>query len=245
MQPSSFLRGAGYLLTGLQLIFTPGMRLFVAMPLLLGTLLYASGTWYALSHILAFSAWLNSYLPSWLSWMEWILVPLFFGSVGMLLITTLGTVANLIGAPFNALLAQKIEIHLTGSFGNAKTDQPLGLWENIFPPLRSEIGKILYYIVRAIPLLILFVIPMINIAAPFVWIIFTSWMNAFQYTDFPMSNHQMYDKEILARLREKRLLSLGFGAATLLMTMIPVVNFLAMPAAVAGATAMWVREWRE
>ena len=54
----------------------------------------------------------------------------------------------------------------------------------------------------------------------------------------------LYDKEILAHLREKRLLALGFGAATLLMTLIPFVNFLVMPAAVAGATAMWVHEWR-
>ncbi|MDH5470528.1 MAG: sulfate transporter CysZ, partial [Gammaproteobacteria bacterium] len=30
----------------------------------------------------------------------------------------------------------------------------------------------------------------------------------------------------------------------LLMTMIPLLNFLAMPVAVAGATAMWVGEFR-
>jgi CysZ protein len=47
------------------------------------------------------------------------------------------------------------------------------------------------------------------------------------------------------RLRSRRMLSLGFGGGSLLMTMIPVVNFFAMPASVAGATAMWVKEHRQ
>ncbi|MBF0214635.1 MAG: sulfate transporter CysZ [Magnetococcales bacterium] len=243
IKPPSLLRGAGYLLTGLALLIQPGLRRFVLIPVLLGTLLFASGTWVATHYILIWSAQINDLLPSWLQWMEWILLPLLLGSVGVLLFTTLGTLANLIGAPFNALLAQQVEIHLTGSFSSTGTTPP-GLMNNIFPPIRSEIQKIFYYLARAIPLLILFVVPVVQIAAPFLWILFSSWMNAFQYADVPMSNHDLYDKEILAHLREKRMLSLGFGAASLLMTLIPVVNFLAMPAAVAGATAMWVKEWR-
>jgi uncharacterized protein involved in cysteine biosynthesis len=29
------------------------------------------------------------------------------------------------------------------------------------------------------------------------------------------------------------------------LTLIPIANFFVMPVAVAGATAMWVKEWRE
>ncbi|MBF0272449.1 MAG: sulfate transporter CysZ [Magnetococcales bacterium] len=240
----SFLRGAGYLLTGLKLLTAPGLRRFVFAPLVIGSLLFAAGSWVALTHVLAWADWLNGYLPGWLQWMQWILIPLLFGSVGILLFTTLGTIANLIGAPFNALLAQQVEIQLTGRFATRDNQQPLGLLENIFPPIRSEIQKIFYYLARALPLLILFVVPVVQIVAPFIWMIFSSWMNAFQYADIPMGNHNLYDKEILAHLRQKRLLSLGFGAATLVMSLIPFVNFLAMPAAVAGATAMWVKEWQ-
>ncbi|MEO5345246.1 MAG: sulfate transporter CysZ [Magnetococcus sp. YQC-9] len=243
LKPSSFIRGIGYLLTGLRLLATPELRRFVLAPLLVSTLLFAWGSWFVLGHILAWSAWLNSFLPSWLQWMEWVLVPVLFGSLGILFFSSLGIVANLIGAPFNALLAQQVEIYLTGTFDAASHKQPQGLWENILPTIHSEIQKILYYVIRAIPLLLLFVVPVIHVAAPFIWIFFSSWMNAFQYADFPMSNHQLDNKEILAKLREERLLSLGFGAATLLLTLIPVLNLLAMPAAVAGATAMWVKEW--
>ncbi|MDT8372288.1 MAG: sulfate transporter CysZ, partial [Gammaproteobacteria bacterium] len=41
-------------------------------------------------------------------------------------------------------------------------------------------------------------------------------------------------------LKQKRLLALGFGLATLGATMIPIVNFLVIPAAVAGATALYL-----
>jgi CysZ protein len=45
-----------------------------------------------------------------------------------------------------------------------------------------------------------------------------------------------------ATLRRRRALSLGFGAAAAGLTTIPILNFVVMPAAVAGATAMWVAE---
>jgi CysZ protein len=56
-----------------------------------------------------------------------------------------------------------------------------------------------------------------------------------------MSNNGLKFKEIRARLRSQRLMGLGFGAAAAALTMVPVLNFLAMPSAVAGGTAMWVK----
>ena len=47
---------------------------------------------------------------------------------------------------------------------------------------------------------------------------------------------------MLAWLREKRWQSMSFGGIVYLVLLIPVVNLLMMPAAVAGATLFWVRE---
>ncbi|MBF0127877.1 MAG: sulfate transporter CysZ [Magnetococcales bacterium] len=246
MKPSSPLQGAAYLLKGVRLLTLPGIRPFVLMPLLLSTLLFALGTWYTLRLIQAWSAQINDLLPSWLQWTEWLVIPLFFLTVGAIGFWTFSMVANLLGSPFNALLAQKVEIQLAGRSPAGESPlKAVGLLENLLPPVQSEINKIIYFIKWSIPLLLLFAIPVINIAAPLLWMVFTCWMTAFQYADIPMSNHEWNDKRILAKLREKRLLTLGFGAATLLMTCIPVINFLAMPAAVAGATALWVEEWRD
>ena len=48
--------------------------------------------------------------------------------------------------------------------------------------------------------------------------------------------------EMLAWLRQKRWQSMSFGGIVYLVLLVPVVNLLMMPAAVAGATLFWVRE---
>jgi CysZ protein len=69
-------------------------------------------------------------------------------------------------------------------------------------------------------------------------------MMSVQYSDYPMGNHGLKFSEMRRRLRARRTLSLGFGAAATGMGMLPILNFILMPSAVAGATAMWVREFK-
>ena len=108
------------------------------------------------------------------------------------------------------------------------------------PAVLNELRKLLYILAWSLPLLVLFVIPVVNVAAPALWLLFGAWTLAVEYMDYPMGNHDLRFVEQRRRLRERRLLSLGFGGAVTVTTMIPVVNFFVMPAAVAGATALWV-----
>ena len=69
--------GAHYLLEGLRLIRQPGLRRYVAIPLLISTIVFAGA-------IFGISYWLDSlinallgYLPSWLDWLRYLLWPLF------------------------------------------------------------------------------------------------------------------------------------------------------------------------
>ena len=96
--------------------------------------------------------------------------------------------------------------------------------------------------VRSLPPLVLFLIPGINVVAPIVWMAVGAWMLAVTYVDYPMANHGNDFDELRARLRERRLLSLGFGGAVMAALAVPVLNFLVIPCAVAGATAMWVEQ---
>jgi CysZ protein len=237
-------KGFGYLREGLRLLRTPGLKRYVAIPLLISTLLFTTAIYAGYYWLEVLMNWLLGYLPSWLEWLRYLLMPLFALTVVLLVFYTFSLLTNLLAAPFNGLLAEAVEKHLTG--------QPLeevGGWQavlrDIVPSLFSELRKLLYFVLRAIPLGILFLIPGINLAAPFLWGLFSAWMLAVEYIDYPMGNHMLHFAEQRKRLRRRRLLSWGFGAGSLLMTMIPVVNFFAMPASVAGATAMWVREHRE
>ena len=98
------------------------------------------------------------------------------------------------------------------------------------------------YLPRAIGLLILSLIPGLNLIATPLWLLFGVWMMAVQYIDYPCDNNKVSWDEMLAWLRAKRWQSLGFGGITYVALLIPFVNILMMPAAVAGATLFWVRE---
>jgi CysZ protein len=65
-------------------------------------------------------------------------------------------------------------------------------------------------------------------------------MLAIDYHDYPMGNHQILFSEQRDTLKQHRLLVLGFGGATLAATMVPLINFIVIPAAVAGATALYL-----
>jgi CysZ protein len=102
-----------------------------------------------------------------------------------------------------------------------------------------------YSLFLVIPLLLLSWIPGLNLLAPALWLLFTSWTLALDYHDYPMGNHQLDFKQQRNRLRQHRGLALGFGGATMLATMIPIVNFLVIPAAVAGATVLYLENLKQ
>ena len=92
-----------------------------------------------------------------------------------------------------------------------------------------------------IPLLIISVIPVINSISHFLWAIFSAWMLALQYTDYPLGNCGYSFSKIRYTLSNFTILSLGFGGSATLATMIPILNFLVMPVSVAGATIMTIK----
>jgi len=63
-----------------------------------------------------------------------------------------------------------------------------------------------------------------------------------EYICYPGDNHELSFKQIRAGMRETRWGTLVFGASISLAMMIPLLNLLIMPAAVAGATLFWHRE---
>ncbi|MBU0498751.1 MAG: sulfate transporter CysZ [Gammaproteobacteria bacterium] len=234
------LSGFGCALAGLRLVLKPELRHFVLIPFLINLLVFSGLIWLGLTQFEGLMGWL---LPAegWFSYLRWLLWPLFALAAVLIVFYSFTAFANLIAAPFNALLAEKVEIHLTGR----RPPQNGPLWKEALPSLLSELRKMLYFLLRAIPLLILFLIPGVNLAAPFLWLLFNAWFLALEYGGYPMGNHGIRFSDQLRRLKAQRLNSLGFGAGVTLLMLIPLLNFLAMPAAVAGATLLWVRSERD
>ena len=234
------LSGALYFLRGFAIVTRPGIRPYVIVPLLINTVLFAL--------LITFGAsWLGDaverMLPDWLDFLGWILVPAFVFAALIAGFFTFNLVANFIAAPFNGLLAEAVERHLTGrpppSAGGGWRAFLMGLGSTFV----AEVRKLAYVAVRSLPPLVLFLIPGINVVAPIVWMAVGAWMLAVTYVDYPMANHGIGFDALRARLRGRRLLSLGFGGAALAALAVPVLNFLVIPCAVAGATAMWVEQF--
>lgn len=237
--PSNPAKGAAFMLQGIRLIARPGLKRFVLVPLLINIAVFSGAIWYGKAQFDGLMLRMQSAVPDWLGWLEWLLWPIFILALLIIVFYSFTLVANLIASPFNSLLAEKTEALLTGRSLENDGDMKKLLRE-LPGTLIDELRKIGYAILWSIPFLILaFAIPVVGAA---IWFLFTAWMLAVQYSDFPMGNHGLKFRAMRARLSKRRFLSIGFGAAAAGLTMIPVLNFIAMPAAVAGATAMWVRE---
>ncbi|HQU15334.1 MAG: sulfate transporter CysZ [Chromatiales bacterium 21-64-14] len=236
MKNAGPVTGARYFLRGVGLLRHPRLRSVVILPLLINALLFAVVIGAATSE---FNGWVDRLIPAWLEWLRWLLWPLFAVTVLVVVFYTFTVLANLVGAPFNILLAARVEALLGGAAPALGTG-----WRSLAREaargIGSELRKLRYFTVRAIPLLLLFLVPGVNLVAPFLWLAFSAWMLTLQYADYPMGNHGILFPEQRRRMAAQPLLALGFGGLTLLATLTPVANFLAMPAAVAGATAMWV-----
>lgn len=234
-----FARGARYALQGFSLVRARGVWPYALLPLAINAVLFSAAIGFGVVYFDDFLDWL---LPQWLDWavvraLLWILFAL---SVSLVTFFAFTLLANLIAAPLNGLLAERVERHVRGQFGHEGT--PRGVIAEIGASFWAEIRKLVYLAAWSIPLLVLFLVPGVNLLAPMLWLGFGAWMMALEYADCPLGNHGIVFDRGRALIGQHRGTALGFGATVMLMTTIPGLNLVAMPVAVAGATALYVGE---
>ena len=207
--------------------------------MLINILIFASAFWFLFSSIIN---WIDSYiqeLPTFLTWLSYIFWPIITFSILFLFSFIFSTIANLIAAPFNGLLAEKTEMLLTNAPINDES------WQDLFKDLprifKRECQKWLYFIPRILGCLVIFLIPVIGqTIAPIIWFIFAGWMMAIQYADYPFDNHKVSFASMRTILAARFGKNITFGMVISICTTIPILNFIIMPIAVCGATAAWV-----
>lgn len=216
----------------------PGVRIYAVMPLLINTVLFASLIWFGYEQFSPLVDYMMSGVPAifnFLRWIIWIIISTF---TAIFIFFTFTPIANIVAAPFNALLSEKIEIRLTG--------KTIGVNSSFMKMARdsflSQIRKLVYIIFWSAVLLLISLIPLVNFAAPFLWVIFGSWLLSLEYLDYPMGNHELNFTRQRQILAARKGLSLGFGSSVMVLTSIPLLNFIVMPVAVAGATVLWVEQ---
>ena len=232
-----FLTGFKAIFAGFRLLTQPGIKRYVVLPLLINSLLFASIIYLGAQ---TFNNWVDSIIPEWIAWLEWLIWPIFFILCLTVVFFLFSIVANLIASPFNGMLAEQAEYRLSTN-KPVLTNKPLA--QEVLDSVKSEARKIQYFLFRGLPLLILFFIPVIQVFAPFIWFLFGAWMLAKEYLDYPMANHGLHFQQQQNLIKQKRSLGFGFGVAVMGLTLIPIINFLAMPVAVCAATKLYVDEF--
>lgn len=232
--------GFHYFIYGWKLLLQRQFLPFVIFPILINTVLMAGLIWAFFANI---GGLLALMLPSWLEWLSFILIPLIFLMILVGFYFAFTTLANFVAAPFNALLAEKVELQLTG--------EPLGdmsfgaMLKDIPRMLKREWQKMMYSIPRLIALFVLGFLPVVGqTIVPILTFMFGAWLIAIQYCDYPFDNHKISFQRMRNALTQYRTLNFTFGALVSLFTMLPFVNLVVMPVAVCGATALWVNEYR-
>lgn len=235
-----FVWSMHYFLYGLKVLFSSGYRRFILIPLAANFLLFifmAITLFGLLPDTLQF---LMTWIPSWLPFIEWV----FYGISGILFLLmyamSFTVITNIFAAPFNGLLAEKIQRQA----GLEIPETPITLV--ITRTVAREFKKLFYFITRgtlvALCLFALTFIPLLNLMVPVLAFIWMAWCLSVQYLDYAADNCQQDFKQLRKEAKKPFISTFGFGGIVAFLMMIPLVNIFIMPAAVAGATLLWIQK---
>lgn len=244
MQQSELYKAFHYFMMGWHLVTQKGLRRFVIMPILLNIVLLSGLFWLFISQVDRLIDSMMNYVPDWLSWLSAILLVLAILMILVFFYFIFTTLSGFIAAPFNGLLSEKVERMLAGE--SIEEGGMMDFIRDIPRMLGREWQKLLYSLPRILLLFVLGFVPLIGqTIIPIVAFLFSAWMMAIQYCDYPFDNHKVPFGVMKQELAQKRNLSVSFGGLVALCTFVPVVNLVVIPVAVCGATAMWVDSYRD
>ncbi|GAB4266947.1 MAG: EI24 domain-containing protein [Deferrisomatales bacterium] len=222
------------------LLSHPRLLSYVAIPVGVNTLLYALLVWVSVSR---FDTWLEALVPRGEGWywvaLFYLLAAVFAVVLFLAVVYTFTLVGNLLLAPFNDLLSEKVEWIYTGH----RLEEPFrlkALAADLVRSLKAEIGRLALFLTGLAVLFALNFFPPLGpaVAAPCLTA-YTLFFVAWEYLDYSMERRRFTfaDKRRTAVRNVPAYLSFGAGASLLLV--IPLLNLLAIPVCVVGATLLF------
>lgn len=211
---------------GASLLWHKQLRKYVLIPIAVNLVLFSGMLYLGYLYVGDLIA---RFIPRWLEWLDWLIYPLFFISFLTAGFFTFALIANLIASPFYGGLSAKTQHILNNQTGEIQ-EQPILL------VLGSELKRLVYLLSRAIPLVIISIIPGVNLIAPVLWGLFGAWSISMEYFAYTLENEGALFAEQRQALKTVRIGTLSFGGMLLFALMIPVLNIFIPPIAVISAT---------
>lgn len=231
------------LLHGYKQLLHKELRIYAAAPIVINIIIFSI----AILSISGFIEQLQTYINSFgnfasgflsflnyiISAIAWLAAPVIYISCSIVFFYFFSSFTQFFAAPFNAILSEKVE--KLYNLEQASEINTLSFWEVTKNTIPRELYKFYKSIKWLLLMLILLFIPMVNLIVPLIG----AWLLAIDYLDYPADNRGWSFKESLNIISKKPLKHLLFGFSIYLATLIPIVNFFVVPAAVIAGTLLW------
>lgn len=235
--------GVGYLGRGLAWVARhPKQWLFGLIPAVITLALFGTGLFFLGLYADDLAEWITPFADDWSSGLRsavrLIAALAIFGTGAFLSVILFTAVTLLIGEPFYEAIAVRVE----ESQGGAPPEPEGSFVAQLLRGIRDSIVVAFFALIFAVLFFALGFIPVIGqTVVPVVAACVTGFFLTGELTAIALERREVRRKERFALLRGRWLLTVGFGAATVVLFLIPLGAVLAMPGAVAGATLL-VRE---
>lgn len=227
---------------GFSLALSKECRAYIIFPIIANIVILFTLSYLTIHYVINdFITWIDSSLPSFLSFLSSIVF--FIAVVFLILICSylFSTVATIIASPFYGLLAQKVEEVKT----NKKLEDNMTIAELLLKEtpriLKRELQKQWFFLPKALLLLVLALIPLINLIVPLLWVILTSYMAWLQYCDYSYDNHKITFKDMKKDLNYAFVPTLSLGFLTYMGLNVIILNILIPPVAVCSGTLFYLK----
>jgi CysZ protein len=187
------------------------------------------------------------------AWYHWLLTGLWYltyaivlAASGFLAYVSSMVVGGVLASPFNDILSEKTERILLGEHYRKGEEEPF--MQGLLRSAASSAATAALYIACMGPLLLLNIIPGVgSVAYTIIGSTVGGYFLALEYSDTLLARRRYGLGQKMRLVYRERKFSVGFGIGTSLTLAIPLVNFLCIPLAVIGGTAvgLGLEQWDE
>ncbi len=235
-----FAAGIGLLLRGLKVYGeTPGLVVLGLIPALITSLLLlaAIGTLiYFIGDVASAATWFaKGWTPGPRHLVEFLAGAGILGLALLVAVVTFTSITLAIGDPFYEKISERVEERLGGVPGEIE----LPWWRELGRGLAEAVRLITVSALIGIVLFACGFLPVVGqTVVPAVGALVGGWFLAVELVGVPFARRGFGLAERRRVLRANRALALGFGTATFVLFLVPLIAVLVMPGAVAGGTLL-------
>ena len=234
------LAGAAFLPRGIRaFLATPGLRLLGLSPVLIAGALVTVVLAVLVLWLDELAALLTPFAADWPETARTGIRALaglaVLGAAVVVLVVTFVALVNLIGQPFYERIADRVEARLG--------DRPPGAgapwWRTLPRATLESLTLLALVLICTLPLLVLGVVPVLGqTVVPVVGALVSGFFLAIELLAIPLERRGLRLRQRLRFVWRHRAMTVGFGVASFLLFLVPLMNILAMPGAIVGGVLL-------